>query len=269
MNIWFTFLYQPLVNALIAFYQVLGGNLAMAIIGLTVAIRALLIPLTAPSLKAAQKMKELAPELEKLKKKHGKDKTAFARAQLELYKRHGANPMAGCLPQIVQIIILIALFNAFNQVLRTNGDVINKLNEILYPFLKLAGNHVINNRFLYLDLTKPDMIALPFKFNLGPLVVDKLPGIFLIGSAVTQFISSKMMLPVVASEKKLAEKTPGESDDMAVTMQQQMLYLMPAMTLLIGFTFPSGLVLYWLTFSLFMLIQQMMLKQNGSTKIIN
>ena len=60
MNIWFTLLYQPLVNALIFFYEILGGNLGLAIIALTIAIRTFLIPLTKPSLEAAKKMKDLA-----------------------------------------------------------------------------------------------------------------------------------------------------------------------------------------------------------------
>lgn len=233
----------------------------MAIIGLTVAIRAALIPLTAPSLRAAQKMRNLQPELDKLKKKHKKDKGAFAKAQLELYKKHGANPMAGCLPQIVQIIILIALFQAFSQVLRADGDIIEKLNKILYLPLRLAQEEKMKTSFFYLDLTKPDMLPLPFKFGLGGFVIDKVPGIFLLLAAVSQFLSSKMMVPKVAKEKKLAQKTEERTDDMAVAMQEQMLYLMPAMTILIGFTFPSGLVLYWLTFSLFMLFQQKLVKK--------
>ena len=261
MNIWTTFLYQPLVNALIAFYKLTGGNLALAIISLTVAMRAILIPLTAPSLKAAQKMKDLAPELAKLKKRYKHDKTAFAQAQLDLYKKHGANPVSGCIPQIIQIVILIALFQAFNQVLKSNGNALIKLNELLYAPLKLTANHVINTSFLYLDLTKPDLIQLPFKIGIDKFTLDKIPGIFLIGAAVTQFWSSKLMMPQVKAEEKVAKKTKEKEDDMAVAMQSQMLYLMPLMTLFIGFTFPSGLVLYWVTFSLFMVIQQKLTKK--------
>ena len=262
MNIWFTLLYQPLVNALIVFYDIFG-NFGVAIIALTVAIRTLLIPLTAPSLKTAQRMKELAPELAKLKKKFGKNKTALAKAQMELYKKRGVNPTAGCLPQIVQIIILIALFQAFNKVLRTNGDIITNLNEVLYPSLQLAKDTIINAKFFYLDLTKPDLITLPFKIGIGNIGIDKVPGIFLISAAAVQFMSSKLMMPSIKTEEKIAKKTETKSDDMATMMQSQMLYLMPIMTLVIGFSFPSGLVLYWLTFSLFMLIQQKLSKKGN------
>ena len=256
MNIWFAFLYQPLVNALMFFTQTLGGNLGLAIISLTLVLRTIMIPLTSPSLKAAQKMKDLAPELEKLKKKYKHDKTALAKAQMELYKKHGANPVSGCLPQIIQIIILIALFQAFSQVLRSNGETLVKLNEVLYSPLKLQSIEQLKTHFFYLDLTQPDLIKLPFKIGIDKFSLDKIPGLFLIGAALTQFLSSKAMMPTVKKEEKIAKKTKGKSDDMAAAMQEQMLYLMPAMTLFIGFTFPSGLVLYWLTFSLFMLVQQ-------------
>lgn len=248
-EIWQLLLYQPLVNALIFLYQVLFHNFGLAIIVLTVAIRLLLFPLVRSSMKATNKMRELAPELEKLKKKYGKDKQAYSKAQMELYKQHGANPAAGCLPQIIQLIVLIALYQAFIQVLRVDGDVIQKLNQVLYPQLQLAPETIINTKFLYLDLGKPDVFPIP------GLPVP-LPGFFLLAAALVQLISSKMMMPAIAIAKKKAAETPGKADDMATSMQSQMTYLFPLMTILIGYSFPSGLVLYWFIFSLLMAIQQ-------------
>jgi len=241
-----TILYQPLVNILILFYKA-SGNFGIALIALTILIRVLLIPLTLPSMRAAEKIKELAPELEKLKKKYGKDKQKFAKAQLELYQKAGANPAAGCLPQIIQLVILITLYQAFMNVLKI-GEI-NKLNETLYPFFKLASNTVINTKFLFLDLNKPDIFRIPG-------VAFPLPGIFLVLSAVLQFLSSKMMMPAIQKAKEVAKKTEGAKDDMATEMQSQMMYMFPLMTLIIGYSFPSGLVLYWLVFSLFTAVQQ-------------
>jgi len=241
-------LYQPLLNGLIFFYKIFG-NLGWAIISLTILIRFLLIPLTLPSLRAASKLKEIAPELEKLKKKYANDKQKFAQAQLEIYRKYKINPAAGCLPQIIQLIILIALYQAFAKVLQPDGDIIAKLNEVLYPFLKLPAAMVINTRFFYLDLAKPDV----FRFS-G--VSFPLPGFFLLAAALVQFLSSKMMQPAVKIAQKEAKKTPGAQDDLATAMQTQMLYLFPLMTILIGFSFPSGLVLYWLVFSVFTAVQQ-------------
>jgi len=248
-ELWRLLLYQPLVNALIFLYQLLFHNFGLAIIVLTVGIRLLLLPLTRSSMKAASKMRELAPELEKLKKRHGKDKQAYAKAQMELYKQHGANPAAGCLPQIVQLIVLIALYQAFIQVLRVDGDVIQKLNQVLYPQLQLPAETVINTKFLYLDLGTPDVFRLPG-------VPIPLPGFFLLAAALAQLVYSKMMMPAIAVAKEEAAKTPGMADDMATSMQSQMTYMFPLFTLFIGYSFPSGLVLYWFTFSLLMAVQQ-------------
>lgn len=263
---WNSLFFQPLVNALMLFYKLAGQNLGLAIIFLTLAIRAALTPLTLPSLRSAQKIRQLQPELNKLKKKYGKDRQRFAQEQLKLYQKHGLNPASGCLPQIIQIVILIALFQAFKQVLQTDGSVIDNLNQILYSPLKMGEETVINFKFLYLNLNQPDLIN--FKpINIAGLVISKIPGLFLIGAALAQFISSKLMLPAAKASQAQSKKTATESDDIASAMQQQMLYLMPLMTLLIGFRFPSGLVLYWLSYSLFMLVQQMWLKkkekQNG------
>jgi YidC/Oxa1 family membrane protein insertase len=244
----YSLLYQPLVNGLIFFYR-LFGNFGWAIISLTVAIRLLLIPLSLPSLKAAQKMKELAPELAALKKKYGTDKKKFTQAQLELYQKHKINPAAGCLPQIIQLVVLIALYQAFIKVLQADSNVIEKLNQVLYPALRLPTETMINTRFWYLDLSKPDVFR-------PPGVNFPLPGLFLILAALTQFLSSKMMQPAISLSQAQAEKTPEQKDDLATSMQQQMLYLFPLMTVLIGFSFPSGLVLYWFVFSVIAAIQQ-------------
>ncbi len=241
-----------------AFYQ-LFGDMGWAIVGLTLALRTVLIPLTLPGMKAANKMKELAPKINKLKKKYKDDKQGFAKAQMGLYRQSGVNPAAGCLPQIVQIIILIALYQALQTVLKPNGaEVITALNDILYPVLKLPLDISFDLKFLYLDLSKPDVFKIS---GLPPL-----PGLFLILAAASQFFSSKLMMPAAKNKEKMAKKTPQKSDDFATAFQTQSLYLFPLMTIFIGYTFPSGLVLYWMTFSAFTLIQQMLVKKHSESK---
>lgn len=253
VELWTSILYQPIINGLIFLYQILGQNLGLAIIALTALVRVILIPFTNSSLKAAKKMQELAPELSKLKELHKDNKTAFASAQMELYKKNGANPAAGCLPQIVQLIILIALYSAFNEALTANGQTITKLNNLLYAPLKLAENTRLNTQFLYLNLSKPDV----FHFQLPSSNFQlPLPGLFLVLAIIVQFLSSKMMLPAVKKAEIQAKKTPGESDDVMASTQEQMLYLFPLMTLFFGFSFPSGLILYWFLFSLLSAAQQ-------------
>jgi len=249
IELWNFLLYEPLLNALIFLYGVLFNNFGLAIIVLTVALRLVLVPLTLPSLRAAKKMKELAPELEKLKAKYKDDRQKLAKAQMELYRRHGANPAAGCLPQIVQLIILIALYRAFLGVLQADGDIVQKLNELLYSSLQLSPGTVINTNFFYLDLAKPDV------FHLPGLPIP-LPGFVLIAAALVQFISSKMMMPAITQSQALAKKTETKKDDLASSLQTQMVYLFPLMTIFIGYSFPSGLILYWFIFSFSTAVQQ-------------
>lgn len=248
-QIWNLFLFHPLVNTLI-WLDRLTGNLGWSIIFLTVGLRVVMTPFILPSLKASKKMQELAPELSKLKEKYKNDKQGLMSAQAELYKKNGLNPASGCLPQIVQILVLIALFNAFNSVLRSNGTpLVERLNPILYSSNKLSSNFKLSPDFYSLDLTKPDVHKLP---NL-PLPV---PGLFLLGAALVQFLSSKMMLPETKAMEKVAKKTPEDTDDALAASQEQMLYMFPLMTLLFGYQFPLGLVLYWLVFSGVSIIQQ-------------
>jgi len=243
MNIFTVLLTQPLTNGLALSYRLLGSNMGLAIIGFSLFLRAALSPLTKPYMNSMAKMKELTPELNKIKAKHKNDKTKLMQAQAEFYKQKGVNPGAGCLPYLLQIIILIALFNVFTRVLASNGDILAKFNTLLYEPLKFPLGTAINTHFLYLDITKPDVINvanLPFGIP-GPLVIL---------AALVQFVSAKITMPFVEAEKKLAKATPKAGDDIQVAMQSSMVYTFPLMTLFIGMQFPSGLALYWLIFSL-------------------
>ncbi|OGM02590.1 hypothetical protein A2115_01065 [Candidatus Woesebacteria bacterium GWA1_41_8] len=248
MNIFTVLLIQPLTNGLILFYKLLGGNLGLAIIGFSLFLRVVLNPLTKPYMESMRKMKDLGPQLNKLKKKYKDDKVKFMQAQTDFYKEKGINPSAGCLPYLLQIVVLIAFFNVFTTTL-TNGDLAQSFNTLLYEPLKFSQNEQVNTRFLYMDITKPDTIHLPgvnFEF----------PGPVLILAALVQFLSAKVMAPYVKEEEKVAKKTKEGSDDFQVAMQQSMIYTFPLFTLIIGLRFASGLALYWFVFSLSQMYQQ-------------
>ncbi|MCJ7828035.1 YidC/Oxa1 family membrane protein insertase [Patescibacteria group bacterium] len=249
-----TILYQPLINALVFFYQ-LTDNLGWAILLMTVLLRLALLPITWASLRSSQKVRKLSPELNALKKKFKKDKQGLAKAQMELYKKEGIKPAAGCLPQLVQLVVLIAFYRAFNQFLTADQEALIELNSMLIPSLRFAADGVLNTRFWYLTLTEPEVI------KIAGLI---LPGPFLIAAALVQFLSSKRMLPQVKQSEELAEKTISSTDDAMVGMQKQMVYLFPLMTLFIGLRFPSGLVLYWLAFSLVNLLQYFLMDRIGN-----
>lgn len=249
MNIFTTILIQPLANGLVVFYKLLGGNMGLAIIGFSIFLRIILNPLTKPYMESMKKMKDLGPQLAKLKKKHGDDKVKFAKAQADFYKEKGVNPGAGCLPYILQIVVLIAFFNVFIQVLSPNGDAAVQFNRLLYEPLKFTENEVLNTKFLYLDVTHPD------KFDISFLPFS-IPGPILILSALIQFLSAKIGMPYTKMEEKVAKKTAEKSDDFQVSMQKSMVYTFPLFTLFIGMSFASGLAIYWLVFSATQAYQQ-------------
>lgn len=234
---------EPIKAGLIFFYHLLDGNLGFAIIVLTIALRFVLIPLTLPSLKSAKKIKDLKPELDKLKDIHGADKQALQLAQMELYKKNQINPLAGCLPQIINLVILIGLYN------------------VLLTFLKSGqiNGSVANLSFYWMNLAEPD------RTYITPLL-----------AGITQFILALMLMPATstAAEKTLAAQTKTKTDDknaqdmsvMAETMQQQMLYIMPVMTVFISISFPSGLGLYWIVTTIFSVVQQYSISGFGELK---
>src|SRR5260221_4794302 len=137
--IFHTVLYAPIFEVL-KFLTLTTGNFGLAIIALTILLRVLLIPLSLPTLKSQKKMRDLKPELDKLKTKHKGDAKAMQAAQMQLYKEHNVNPFSGCLPYILQLVIIIALYN------------------VLRSFVPDAAKQgfLIQTQFLGLNLSKPD-----------------------------------------------------------------------------------------------------------------
>lgn len=210
------------------------GNLGLAIIALTLIIRFLLVPLSIKSLKSQKKIQDLKPELDKLKKKHKDDKAQFQQAQMELYKKYNVNPLAGCLPYLVQIVLLIILY------------------RVLLKFIgqtEMNGT-VINSSFLWLDLRQPDrLFILPVLAGVSQLVLSLMISP---GAEVSDVVPND-------SKNKAVQKANEKEEDfaeMAASMQKQMIFMMPIMTGFIALRFPSGLALYWVITTVFSAVQQ-------------
>jgi YidC/Oxa1 family membrane protein insertase len=247
-TIWNTILVTPILNLLVFLYTITGQNMALAIIFLTLLIRGALIPVVIPSLKNMKKQRDLQPELDKLKKKFKYDKQKMAEAQMKLFKKHGLNPASGCLNQILMIIVLIALYNVIRMF--TVGVDVGALNDLLYfAKLRFTEGVGIDTSFWYMDLGQKD----PY------FVLPVIGGLF-------QLLTSKMMQPYVEAGEKAAKKTPDKSDDLAYNMQEQMLYLMPLMTVVIGASLPSGAALYILVTTIFSMVQQYFVSGWGGLK---
>lgn len=256
-NIFTTILVQPLTNGLIIFYKYLGQNLGIAIILFSIFLIFAMRPLTKPYMESMKKIKAMEPQLAKLRKKFGTDKIKMSQAQAELYKQNKINPTAGCLPYILQFLILIALFQVFTTALSSQDIASGKLNQLLYAPFKFSNDQPLNTSFLYLDISKPDTFHIPG-------IPFGIPGLFLILAALAQFLSVKITSPYIAEEQKIAKKSKNQLDDTQVMMQKSMTYMMPLMTLIFGLRLPSGLALYWLVYSLVNVWQQVSMSGWGS-----
>ena len=248
----------PFVNALFGLYY-LVGDFGLSVILVTIIIRLVLLPLIWPSLKSAKKIKEIQPRLNKLKEKHGSDKQALAKAQMDLYKQEGINPLSGCLPQILQIVVLLLFFSAFNMVTGFSGGKgsVDQINNQLIPSFRIDENFKFDLNFLGSDLaTTPSGV---FKQGINLNLV--LPLFLLFGSGLLQFFSAKLMMPNTKIDEKIVEKTKDKEDDMMAAMRTQSLYMMPAMTIFIGWNFSLGLLLYWFTTSALMIGQQVLVNK--------
>lgn len=249
-----TLFFAPIVNIIVFIIRVLEssgipGALGFAIILLTIGIRVLIWPLMASSMKSAKKMSDLKPHLEELKKKHGSDKQALATAQMTLYKEHGVNPAGSCLPILVQIPPMIAIYQVIFAFFEGEHGL-SKINSMLYnPDWKLTSIPDLHFFGINLAIKPSDFATVGFWVILIPVL-----------TGLIQFIQSKMMAPKAVkpypsdSPKEKKEKESAEDTMMAV--QSQMVYFMPVMIGYIAFTFPLGLALYWNTLTLIGIWQQ-------------
>lgn len=216
------------LNLILGIYNSVGfHNLGATIVEIAVLSRLIFYPFAKQQTHYSKKMAELQPHLNALKEKHKEDKQAFAAAQMALFKEHGVNPAAGCLPAIVQIVILFGLLGAMDQVLKLG----------------------LNTNFFIWNMAHPDkyqVAGIPFA----------LPGILVAIAALTQFVQTKMMMPTpVKKEEGKVKKEGGFMEEFA-DAQSSMVWMFPLMFLFLGTQWPSGLALYWSVSSILAIIQQ-------------
>lgn len=233
-----TILYQPIFNVFVFLYNVIPGHdVGLVILAITILVRLALYPLTGSSIKAQRSMQELQPKMAAVKKQYADDKQKQTQAIMELYKTNKVNPITSCLPMLIQLPILIALY----MVLR-DGLASKDLAQSLYSFINNPGT--INQISLgFFNMAKPNYV----------LAV-------LAGAA--QYFQAKTL------SRKSPPKEAGEGgkdEAMMSMMNKQMLYFMPVMTVIIGFRLPAGLTLYWFFSTLLMALQQVWLFKKPTT----
>ncbi|MEX2007519.1 MAG: YidC/Oxa1 family membrane protein insertase [Candidatus Levyibacteriota bacterium] len=250
MNPFDVFLVYPIINVLIAIYHLLIAlhipyALGFSIIVLTVLMRVALYPFTATQLKAAKKMQGVSHHVANLKEKHKGDAKRIQAETMKLYKEHGINPAAGCLPILIQIPIIWGLYSVLQQAVSVS------------PSAALAHiNQIVYFPILHLDKTwDPTFFGVPLGQGPSNLFSTMGPVVILVPiiTGALQYVQSKMMLPQVDKDAKKLQK---KNDDFATTFQNQSTYIFPIMIAFVSYTFPMGMSLYWNTFSIFGIIQQ-------------
>lgn len=225
-----TILYLPIFNLLVFLYGILpGADVGFAIIALTVIIKLILWPFMTTSLRSQKALQELQPQIDELKTKHGDDREALAKAMMELYKTEKVNPLSSCLPILLQLPILIALYRVL-----LAGFAPETLTQ-LYSFVSNPGE--INTHFLgAIDLSQKS------------LYLAVLAGYF-------QFFQTRMLISK-RPPKQVSGKKGALDETMLASMNKSMLMFMPAITVVIGATLPGGLTLYWVTVNIVSILQQ-------------
>lgn len=239
MNIFYSLytevLFRPLFNVLVGITQFIPGhNIGVAIVIMTIIVRLLLLPSSLHQAKQAQKqqgkMEGLKKDLEKIKQEHKHDKTKQAEATMALYRKAGINPAAGCLPLLIQLPILIAIYRVFFTGLGPDSY------QYLYSFVPAVSQ--VQTTFLGMDTGTPNLVLA-------------------IITGIAQFVQMKFLQPAPTAQPGADENTA----KMMASMQKNMALMFPVMTVFIAMRLPSALALYWLVSTLFGIAQQYTLKK--------
>jgi YidC/Oxa1 family membrane protein insertase len=217
-------IFTPAIHEVARFIQFLGsatgGNLGVTIILFTILIKLLLAPLTFKSIKSSKAMQDVAPIIKDLQKKYKDDKQTFAQKQMEVYQQYGINPLAGCLPVLIQLPVFLVVYQAMRQVSATHNGVPAWDGSRGFLWVK--------------DLTKLES----YSDHLRILV-------FL--AFIFQVIQTRMSLPNAAKRAQQDQQTK---------LQSTLLSFSSALVLVFGWNFLSAMVLYWAVQAVFSAVQQ-------------
>jgi YidC/Oxa1 family membrane protein insertase len=251
-------LFTPLFQAFMILLVLLDkatGNIAVAIVLMTLILRVILIPVFRRQTVSTRRTQMLAPEVKEIQRRYKGDRTKIQQAQQELYRERGINPLSGCLPILLQMLLLIPMYSVFSQGL-TNYNP--------QPMLDVFGFRIIDLHCAAAPIvdalghvTNPCLNPVAFGVDWGrPEVFLGSPGALFSGlsllaiiSALLQLVQSRMALPVQAQDSKGA-------DDPNARIQRQMAFLFPFISLTYGSILPAGLFLYWIVSTLFSIVQQ-------------
>ena len=220
-----------------------GWTWALSIVGLTVTIRTLLIPLFVKQIKSSRNMQLLQPQIKALQQKYKHDRERLTQEQMKLWKETGTNPFASCLPLILQMPIFFALFRVLDQAARKGGDggargfMTNKDAELLQNASLLGAK--IADTFMNTDVTETRILTMS-------LVVIM---------CITQFTTQRQLM----SKNMPADAMTGQY----AQQQKLLLYILPVVFAVGGVAFPLGVLFYWTTSNFWTMGQQFYVIRNN------
>ncbi len=285
--------FLPLFNLLVFLYRIPFFDFALAIIVFTIVIRTILAPLFVRQIRSQKEMQRMQPLVREVQRKHKGNRQKVAEETMALYKEHGVNQFGGCLPVVLQLPILFALYQAL---IRASGVItgftVNDGNRAAFTALEeanvvsaVAGQANTYQvafegacnlpaysqlpQFLPLNcqliapvrLTEPVNTAVGWLLNLDLARVDHVFAIPLFGFALSFLAVIAAILQFV--QVKMTSPRPN-ADDPTASMTSTMTYTFPLLTIIWGGIFPSGLILYWIVYTAYLVVQQFLIMGWGN-----
>ncbi|MGA2320338.1 MAG: YidC/Oxa1 family membrane protein insertase [Solirubrobacteraceae bacterium] len=215
--------------------HLVGGSWGLAIVGLTVLIRAILVPVTFRQLKSMQEMQRLAPQINALKEKYKEDKQRQQQEIMKFYQENKINPLASCLPLVLQLPVFVSLF----YMLRTDLK-----KRICGPALKAHG--IVSSKAIE-KATCNQVAPHSAKFLFLPDITSKATGAALV-VLIVLYVGSQLASTLIATAT--ADKN-----------QRRLMLLLPVVFVVILYRYPAGLLVYWITTNLWTIAQQSLIRR--------
>jgi YidC/Oxa1 family membrane protein insertase len=217
-----------------------GWSWVLAIVGLTVVIRAALIPLFVKQIKSSRNMQLLQPKVKELQKKYGHDRERLAQETMALYKETGTNPFASCLPILLQMPIFLALFRLIDNAAKGNAKGVLTVEQV----------HQLQNATIF-----GAKISASFTKANGDVNVQILAAVLVVAMTATTFLTQRQLM----SKNMPADAMTGQY----AQQQKMLLYVLPVVFAVGGIAFPIGVLFYWTTSNLWTMGQQFYVIRNN------
>lgn len=232
---WNTFILEPMINALLFSYSLLGQNFGLAIIIFTVIVRLITLPMTYQQMRSSMVMAEIqgSDRYKKMMAKYKNDKQKQSEEQMKLFREVGYNPFSGCLGMVIQFPIIIGLYQAIIRTMAATPVQLFDLSKFIYGFIS-PGLIPLKSHFLWMNLGQPERLVIPgIPFEIPVLTILVV---------ATTWLQTKLT-------------TPTSADSQGAAMTQMMTLYMPLLLGYFAYTLASGLALYFFASNLLGIIQ--------------